>query len=66
LDNGFFNRDKNIAFAVIKEFFVKYKPEDLSSGKLSNMLSEDINNLFFHVKNMSEKNKEAITKLTNA
>lgn len=49
-----------MAFATIKEFFVKYSNEDLNGRKLSEMLSEDVNNMFFDVKFVTQKNKDAI------
>ena len=39
LNSGIFARDKNIAFALIKEFFVKHANEKITTEKLSDMLS---------------------------
>lgn len=50
-NSGIFTKDKNIAFATIKEFFVKHLPDKITSERLSDMLSEDVNNMFYIVKN---------------
>ena len=66
MDSEIFSRDKNIAFAVIKEFFAKYIQDDYSSGKLSDMLSVDINNLFYRIKNQSEVNRDDINTIKSS
>lgn len=50
LNSQVFTKDKNIAFATLKEFFIKYGGEKMTNSKLSDMLSQDVNNLFFTVK----------------
>ena len=60
LNSGVFTEDKNIAFAFLKEFFIKYEKEEMTNAALSNLLSEDVNNLFEQVRHQTEKNSEAI------
>ena len=60
LNSNIFTRDKNIAFAFLKEFFIKYSTDKLTNEHVSDMLSTDMNNLFHVVRHQSEKNDEAI------
>ena len=60
LNSGVFSEDKNIAFAFLKEFFIKYEKEEMTNATLSNLLSEDVNNLFEKVRHQTEVNSEAI------
>ena len=60
LNSGVFSEDKNIAFAFLKEFFLKYEKEEMTNANLSHLLTEDVNNLFEQVKHQTEKNSEAI------
>ena len=50
LNDEIFAKDKNIAYSLIKEFFVKYSHEEITSEKMSNMLTEDCNNMFSSVR----------------
>ena len=63
LNSGVFDRNKNVAFTLIKEFFVKHAPEEITSERLSDMLSEDCNNMFKNIKYRTEKNYEALTQV---
>ena len=39
LNSGVFTADKNIAFAFLKEFFIKYEKEEMTNSTLSELLS---------------------------
>ena len=51
---------------MLKEFFVKHAGEKMTHENVSNMLSEDCNNMFMTVRNKTEKNYEAITRIRGA
>ena len=53
LNNGIFDPKKNVAFALIKEFFVKYAAEEITSERLSEMLTEDCNNMFHSIRHLT-------------
>ena len=63
LNSGVFAKNKNVAFAMIKEFFVKHAAEEITSERLSDMLSDDCNSMFSNIKHRTEKNYEALTQV---
>ena len=58
LNSGIFDKEKNIAFAFMKEFFIKYSGDQMTNAKISDLLSTDVNNMFQHVVHRNEVNTE--------
>ena len=63
MNSKLFQKKKNIAFAFIKEYFVKHSPDEISNERLSEMLSDDCNNIFKTLRRRTDSNYEEITKV---
>ena len=56
LQTQIFSPRKNMAFALIKEFFAKFETDQMTDEHLSNLLNEDFNNMFKSVNKANAKN----------
>ena len=49
LNSNIFPKDKNIAFAFLKDFFIKYDHGNLTNERVSDALTTDVTNMMQHL-----------------